>query len=159
MTALLNWRVWAALCVAVALAGTHWKAYIAGQKNIHAEWTADKLQQAQASAQVLAAAARKTADLQIQAETNRKAKNAQIAALNDDLSAALDRLQDRPARGGPGDVPGDTGTGPAPGCTGAQLYRGDAQFLARFAGRAERLRAELVECQAAHSAAREALSQ
>lgn len=43
MALLFNWRIWAALVVAVFLAGTHWKVYVAGKKTIQAEWDAEKI--------------------------------------------------------------------------------------------------------------------
>lgn len=62
--------------------------------------------------------------------------------------AGLQQRPDRPARGGA--VPSD----PAPtvACTGAQLYRSDAEFLVREAARADRLRISVADCQAKHDA-------
>lgn len=45
MTALLNWRVWAAVALAVVLAFTHFTAYRSGKAVVRAEWTAEKLKQ------------------------------------------------------------------------------------------------------------------
>ncbi|MDP1887102.1 hypothetical protein [Polaromonas sp.] len=45
MTALLNWRVWAAIALAAGLAFTHFTAYRSGKAVIRAEWTAEKLRQ------------------------------------------------------------------------------------------------------------------
>lgn len=157
MAALLGWRVYAAIGIVVLLAGTHWRAYTRGQKDVQADWTAEKLQVAEQTARVLQDAARKTAELQTQSDTLRKVKNAQITALNADLSDALERLRDRPERPGAGSVPSDAAAGPAPGCTSAQLYREDAGALVRLAADADRLRADLGECQAAYNTARDAL--
>lgn len=38
--ALLNWRVVAAIVLAVALASGMWKSYVMGKKTVQAEWTA-----------------------------------------------------------------------------------------------------------------------
>jgi len=38
MFALLSWRVWAAVAVAVALAGSHWKAYTSGKHSVQVEF-------------------------------------------------------------------------------------------------------------------------
>ena len=43
MTALLNWRVWAAIALAVAMAGALAKSFSAGKAAVRAEWTAEKL--------------------------------------------------------------------------------------------------------------------
>jgi hypothetical protein len=68
----------------------------------------------------------------------------------DDLRLSLLNRPERPATGG-GAVPADPG--PAVGCTGAQLYRGDAQFLAGYAERAETVRQRLAFCQSQYDAA------
>lgn len=158
MMSLLNWRVWAAIALAVLLAGTHWKAYVEGGKSVQAKWDADKVEQLEQTNKLQQEAAQATADLQAKADQLRRTKNAQIDRLNSELSAALDSLRDRPARPGAGDLPGNAGSGPAAGCTGAELYRPDAQFLARLAAQAERLRADLDQCQTAYGNARAALS-
>lgn len=41
---LLNWRIWAALVVAVGLAASHWKVYHMGMTTVQAEWDKDTLQ-------------------------------------------------------------------------------------------------------------------
>lgn len=45
MTALLNWRVWAAIALAAGLAFTHFTAYRSGKAVVRAEWTAERLKQ------------------------------------------------------------------------------------------------------------------
>lgn len=40
MWALLSWRVWAGVAVAVALAGSHWKAYVSGKNTVRSEFNA-----------------------------------------------------------------------------------------------------------------------
>ena len=71
--------------------------------------------------------------------------------LSADLAAAHRELRNRPERPSGGDV----SKGPAHpvGCTGAQLYRPDASFLVREAGRADKLRIDLARCQAAYESA------
>lgn len=155
MTALLNWRAWAALALAVFLVGTHWKAYHSGTKSGIAECNAEKLAVAEQALKLAEQAKRTTLDLQAKADTLRKAKDEQIAKLGTDLARALDGLRDRPARPDAGGVPGDTGAGA--GCTGATLWRDDGEFLTRLAARADRLRLDLGQCQQAYQAARDAL--
>lgn len=161
MIALLSWQARAvvALVIALALAGTHWKAYTAGAKGVQAEWGAEKLTQAAQTLQLMADAQAATARLQAKADTQRRTKNAQIARLNADLSTALAGLSDRPARDSAGSVPAHATPGdPAPGCTGAQLYRDDSEFLARLAADADQLRIGLQACYAGYEAARAALA-
>jgi hypothetical protein len=40
MTALLNWRVWAAIGLAVLLGASHWKAYTLGEKSVQSDFDA-----------------------------------------------------------------------------------------------------------------------
>jgi hypothetical protein len=150
---LLNWRVWAyALCI-VLLAMSHWKAYHLGSTSVRAEWAADQLSQAEQTGQLQGNAARATEALQADANKLRRTKDAQIAKLNTDLAGALDRLRDRPARPGEGDLPSPTGVGPG-GCTGAGLFRPDAEFLTRKAAQRDAIAVLLAECQAAYGNAR-----
>lgn len=158
MTALLNWRIWAAIALAVILAASHWKVYKVGQNEVQAKWTAEKLDTAQQTLRLLESRDRTTAAMQTNADTLRRNKNAHIARLDADLAAALDGLQNRPDRPGGGNLPTDTGAGPNPGCTGAQLFRPDAGFLVRESARADKLLADLAQCQVAHDSARSAVN-
>ena len=49
MTLLLNWRVWAAIVLAVALAAGMWKAYVMGENTVRAEWDAVELDRSKAA--------------------------------------------------------------------------------------------------------------
>ena len=159
MTAILSAKAWAAVALAVILllAGTHWKAFVMGGNAVQAQWTADKLAQAEQTLALTAEAAATTDALQQSADKLRKTKNAQIARLNADLSAALAGLSDRPARPGAGSVSTNPAAGANPGCTGASLWRDDGEFLAREAARADGLLADLAQCQAAYDSARDAV--
>lgn len=159
MTALLNWRVWAAVLVAVCLAASHWKAYKLGGSEARAILAQEREALAKQSARVVDATLIKQTQLQAQADQVRRNKDAQITRLNTDLAAALDGLRNRPDRPGAGDLPAAPGSGAAAGCTGAELYRPDAAFLTRLAGEADRLRIDLGQCQAAYDSARKALNQ
>jgi hypothetical protein len=99
-----------------------------------------------------------TKDLQASAHTTTKAKDAQIAKLNHSLGVALDGLRNRPERPGASDLPGDTPTGSSTGCTGAQLYQPDATAFVRESARADRLLADLQQCQTQYNAAYKALN-
>lgn len=158
MRALLNWRVWAAVLVAVALAASHWKVYKVGQNEVQAKWTAEKLDTAQQTLRLLEKNTRTTTELQDQADNTRRTKNAHIARLDADLAAALAGLQNRSDRPSGANLPADTGAGPDTGCTGAQLYRSDSQFLTRESDRAQRVLADLAQCQAAYDSARKAVN-
>ena len=40
---LFNWRIWAVVAIAVALAASHWKVYTSGKKSVQADWDAATL--------------------------------------------------------------------------------------------------------------------
>lgn len=84
------------------------------------------------------------------ATIEQKASN-EKARLSADLAAAHRELRNRPERPASGDV----SKGPAGGlgCTGATLYRQDAEALVREAGRADGVRLQLEACQAKYDAA------
>lgn len=155
---LFNWKFWAAVLVAVALAASHWKVYKVGQNEKQAEWNAEKLDTAQQTLRLLESRDRTTTALQDNTDALRRTKNAQISRLDADLAVALAGLQNRPDRPSAGSVPTDTGAGPNPGCTGAQLYKSDAGFLSRESARADKLLADLAQCQAANDQARAAVN-
>lgn len=150
-------RLAVAAVIAVFLAGTHWAAYTKGKATVRAEWQAEQLEVGRQSLKLSEQATRDTATLQLNADKLTGAKNAKIARLNADLSDALERVRHRPSRDSSAGVPGDPAAGAGPGCTAAQLFREDASALVREAARADRLLADLAQCQAAYGAARDAL--
>lgn len=107
-----------------------------------------------------AARAREQA-LQKEADAARKADQNEIRRIAAQRDRALDELRRRPARppasAAADSVPPNPGAGPtAAGCTGAGLYREDAEFLVGESARSETLRAALLSCYAAHDRARAA---
>lgn len=99
--------------------------------------------------------------LQDQADLARKADQDEIRRIGADLDRAVIELRKRPARPAAlpaaAGVPTNSSAGPAPaGCTGAQLYREDGEFLAREAARAETIRRALGSCYAGYDRARAA---
>jgi small-conductance mechanosensitive channel len=158
MSLLFNWKVWVAILIAIALAASHWKVYKVGQNEKQAEWNAEKLDTAQQTLRLLESRDRTTTALQDNADTLRRNKNAHIARLDADLAAALAGLQNRPDRPSDANLPTDTSAGPNPGCTGAQLFKPDAGFLVRESARADKLLADLGQCQAAYDSARKAVN-
>lgn len=157
MISSLYLRLAVAAVIAVFLTGTHWKAYTSGKATVRAEWQAEKLEVGRQSLKLSEQAVRDSATLQANADKTTGAKNAQINRLNADLSGALERLRERPERDSATGLPGDPSIGAGPGCTGASVFKQDAEFLVREADRADRLLADLAQCQAAYGAARAAL--
>jgi hypothetical protein len=158
MLSLLNPRVWIALVIAALISGTGWWVYGQGAASVHAQWTAAELVRTEQSAKIAADTAATTQNLQTSVNVITKVKDAQIAKLHNDLAVALDGLRNRPERPATGIVSQDTAATSGPGCTGAQLYRNDAAAFAREFARAERLLADLVQCQDQYNTAYEALN-
>lgn len=107
-----------------------------------------------------AAEARKTErDLQTQADQRRERDAIATAALDSRLRAALAELRQRPQRptGPRAELPEAPSAGAPAGCTGAGLYAPDAEFLARLADTAQRVRAQRDSCYAAYERGRKAL--
>ena len=146
-----------AIAIAVALAGTHYKAYHSGAKSVEAKWNEEKLELANQAIEMVQLAAAKTTQAQAEADKLRSTKNAQIASLNTALANAVAGLRNRPDRPTDSDLSKAANSGPSAGCTGASLFAQDASIALGEAARADRLLLDLDQCQAAHLAAREAL--
>ena len=160
--ALINPRVLAALALAAALSGLCWWSYNTvydrGAQAIQVKWDAEKKDQAEQSAKVATDALAVTKSLQVSADNQRKASNAQITALNTALASAVAGLSNRPSRDDAGGVSCGAATGTNAGCTGAGLYRDDGQFLVRYARDAAELRIRLESCQSQYMAVYDALN-
>ncbi|MDO9402028.1 MAG: DUF2514 family protein [Polaromonas sp.] len=94
MTALLNWRVWAAVALAVGLAFTHFTAYRSGKAVVRAEWTTEKLKQTEQLAAFNAESRR------IEQRRQSLVTEALNAAKKREITAALDADRLRAERGG-----------------------------------------------------------
>ncbi len=170
MIGLLSPAILRAVAVAAILAALAWGYHLwadhqreIGRQEIRAEWQADKLARAEANRILLMANAKATGALQAKADTDRKAFHAQIHSIDlerDELARKLRNRPERPKPANSGDgVPAVAGSGGSePGCTGAQLYKTDGEFLVRESARADRLRIALQSCQAQYRRAQEAVN-
>lgn len=156
-------RAITALLIAAILAIAGWAIHKsgldAGRAEIQAKWDEQRIKYAAAAVQAnLQARAREQA-LQFAADKIRQEKTREIRHLSAARDAALRELRhrnERPAVGSHAAATADpAGAGPAASCTGAQLYRPDAEFLVWEAARADEVRAHLSECRAAYESARE----
>jgi hypothetical protein len=149
----------AEIFIFVLLGAAGWWAYDTiydrGAEHVQKQWDAEKAAQASESAKVASDALATTKSLQASADRDKETKNAQIATLNASLASAIAGLSNRPARPDPGSVPSNPSA--RGGCTGAELYKPDAEFLTREAARGDALQAELQLCYSRYRAAREAL--
>ena len=147
-------RVAAALAVAGFLFGCAWKAYVlgeqAGKASVQALWDAEKLEQTTQLHKSKDAALKKERTLQKTIDQKRKEAAHEIDLLMAERDAALGELRQRAERQAPGvDATSDQGADAGPSaqrCTGAGLFREDAQFLVGEAARANRTRQELKKC-------------
>jgi hypothetical protein len=134
-------RLWAlGLAIAAALGFVAWQVHMQrdiGRAEVRLEWDAQVSQQRED------ARIESEKNRQIEAERTRLAAQAQqrkddaLHAINTRLAADLVQLRNRPERPAGGAAPGNPPVGQA--CTGAQLYRPDAEFLAGEAARAQRV--------------------
>lgn len=146
--------------IAVALFGwTHQRGYTKGAQYVQQQWDKERVRVAQAREEAESAARRKERALWSAMEKLRQEKDSEAKHLAARFQRVIDGLRDRPERPAATD-PVPTASGivvAAAACTGAQLYRPDAEFLARESERADQLRIALKECQASYNEAREKL--
>lgn len=161
MALLLNWRLWVAMSL-VAL--TAWGYFLFQQHDkkvafdaanvVQVKWDKERLAIASESLKLKSENEHRQVALITENDNQLKAKNEEIDKLTVAVSDLSDRLRKRPQR--PQSTSGSPGvidiarTEPALGCTGAQLYREDGLVLAGEAQRADRIRINLVQCQAAY---------
>ena len=129
-----------AATVVVGAAGIGYKhGRESGTQEIQTAWDAERAQ-----------AAIKSQELQANMDKLREGKNRELARLNHTVNALSDSLRSRPER--PTGEASSAGDG-APGCTGAELYRPDGEFLVGESARADQLRLALMACQSAYQSA------
>jgi hypothetical protein len=134
-------------------AATAWYAYSKGTQSgisqTQTKWDAERLAVAQAIAEELERVRAVEQALRTNLTKQRKEYQYENDRLAVQYESALSRLSDRANRPQDfGDMPQDSNIGavPADGCTGAELFRPDAEFLVREARRADQLRAALKAC-------------
>ena len=160
-------RAIAALLIAAILAVAGWAIYAnglaAGRAEIQAQWDRQRIADAAATVQAALRARTREQALQSTADKIREEKNREIRHLSAARDAALRELRNRDERPAGSVHPAAddqaAGAGPGTSCTGAQLYRSDAEFLVWEAARADEVRTHLSECRAAYSAAYKALTE
>lgn len=140
-----------ALLMSVSAAG----GFKTGEMHVQARWDARTIsdQKAEKKRLEIAAAAQIEADRASAQETHRrmeraaeveKVKDEKLASLNARVSSLSRELRARPDRPAAPAAAGNPAI--AQGCTGAQLYRPDAEFLVGEAARADRILAERDAC-------------
>lgn len=127
--------------LAIAVAYAYHTGYVHGTDKTTADWTAEKL--ALATQQ-----RKKEAELQSNMDKLREAYSNETAKLATNVRNLSNSLRNRPSRPAVPEVAsaGDAGRG----CTGAELYREDAELVVAESERAEIIRIALKKCQAAY---------
>lgn len=155
-------RLIAAILIVTIFGLTSWAIYqdglAAGRSEITAKWDEQRIADAAATVQAALQARKREQDLQSTADKIRQEKTREIRNLSAARDAALRELRDRHERPAGGADDQAAGAGPAAACTGAQLYRSDAEFLVWEAARADEVRAHLSECRATYDAALETMT-
>ena len=142
------------LAIGAAAGGGYYKGNSAGKAEVQQIWDKEKAEQYAEYAKGQEAARQKEQQLQAQADRLRRDKDAEIRNINARATALANSLRDRNSRASETNSTTSTaGTGQAgPRCTGSELSREDAEFLAGEAARADSLRAALNQCIAQYEA-------
>lgn len=150
---LFNWRIWAAVSIAVALAASHWKAYHAGGASAREELQAYQLEATQQAAAASEAARKKETALNLSLERVKasyektKRDNAALSsALDDSLRQFQSALSDRSLKN-PASPSGANGAGGHVDNVLRDSAATIAQHLAQVAGQADRLEAKVIGLQ------------
>lgn len=142
------------LAIGAAAGGGYYKGNSAGKAEVQAEWAKEKAEQYAAYAKAQEEARAREQEMQAAADKLRREKDAQIKDINARATALTNSLRNRQER------PAETSTvsGAARSCggaSGAELAKGDGEFLARYAADAARLQAALDQCVKQYNAVRQ----
>lgn len=133
------------LAVSGAYGAGHWRGDSAGQAYVRQLWDQEKAKQMAEYAENMRLAREKEQALQQGADKLREEKDREIRNVNARAAALANSLRDRPERPAESSAVSST-TSACSGATGAQLARGDGEFLAGYAADAARLKAALDQC-------------
>lgn len=133
------------LAVSGAYGAGHWRGDSAGQAHVRQLWDQEKAKQMAEYAENMRLAREKEQALQQGADKLREEKDRELRNVNARAAALANSLRDRPERPAESSAVSST-TSACSGATGAQLARGDGEFLAGYAADAARLKAALDQC-------------
>lgn len=139
---------------AVAGGAGYWRGDAAGSARIQQQWDAERAEQLAAYAQAQAAAREKEQLLLEGAEALRKEKDREIRNINARAAALSNILRDRAERLAADSSGVSSAAAACGGASGAQLARGDGEFLAGYAADAARLQSALDQCLAQYEQVR-----
>ena len=133
------------LAVVFAYGAGHWQGDDAGQAKVQAQWDKEKAKQMAEYAENMRLAREKEQALQLGADNLRQEKDREIRNINARSIALANSLRDRPERPAEGS-PLSSAASACSAATGAQLAKGDAEFLAGYSADAASLKAALDQC-------------
>ena len=142
------------LAIGAAAGGGYYKGNTAGKAEVQQAWDKEKAEQYAEYAKGQEAARAREQEMQAAADKLRREKDAEIRNINARATALANSLRDRPER------PSKDGSmsGAARSCagaSGAELAKGDGEFLARYSADAARLQAALDQCVKQYTAVRQ----
>ena len=133
------------LAVVFAYGAGHWQGDDAGQAKVQAKWDREKAKQMAEYAENMRLAREKEQALQQGANNLREEKDRELKKVADTNRILLGSLRNRPERPTEGSPVSSTAA-TCSGATGAQLAKGDAEFLAGYSADAASLKAALDQC-------------
>ena len=133
------------LAVVFAYGAGHWQGDEAGQAKVQAQWDREKAKQMAEYAENMRLAREKEQALQQGANNLREEKDRELKKVADTNRILLGSLRNRPERPAEGSAVSSTASA-CSGATGAQLAKGDAEFLAGYSADAASLKAALDQC-------------
>lgn len=144
----MNWL--AALAAVVFSVATFAVGYDYGRRTTKLAWEEERAVLAQRVLDAVQQAREKEAKLVLEMEAQRREYEKKVRSISSQLDSILAGVRERPDRPD-GTTVSETTTANCV-CTGAQLARRDAEFLARYAADAERLAEAYNTCKAAYDA-------
>jgi len=142
------------LAVGAAAGGGYYKGNSAGKSEVQQQWDKEKAEQYAEYAKAMEESVEKQQQLQMGADKLRREKDAQIKDINARATALANSLRDRPERPSQNGTVSDTPRSCA-GASGAELAKGDGEFLAGYSADAARLQAALDQCVKQYNAAKQ----
>ncbi len=139
----------AVLAVGIAGGVGYWKGDEAGQAYVQQQWDKEKARLADEYAKNLQEQREKERQAQAVADKTREQKDREIREANARNTALLNSLRDRPERPKDGGVPESARACSA--ASGAELARGDGEFLAGYSADAIKLQKQFDHCVAQYN--------
>ena len=142
------------LAIGAAAGGGYYQGNTAGRAVIQQAWDKEKAEQYAAYAKGQEEARQREQEMQQAADKLRREKDAEIRNINARATALTNSLRDRQER--PSKDGSMSGTARScAGASGAELAKGDGEFLAGYSADAARLQAALDQCVKQYNAVRQ----